>query len=89
MIQLVEATFDRGRHPVLCGGCACRSSCCSPGSAVSVVIAMVTDRLVWFTKVTVVPTGKATEAFAGIVKVRAFASPDGAVCFPASAATSV
>ena len=57
---------------------------------VSVVIAMLTTCEVWFTNVIVVPTGNATEAFAGIVKVRALLSAVGCrMCPPASAATAV
>lgn len=44
---------------------------------VSVVIAIVTEGVDIFTKVITVPIGKATELFAGIVKVRALASPTG------------
>lgn len=89
MIQLVEATLIAVATP-FCARLRVPVVVLFARVSVSVVIAMLTTWLVWFTKVTVVPTGKATEAFAGIVKVRAFASPDGcSMCFPASAATSV
>jgi hypothetical protein len=58
---------------------------------VSVVIAIVmTPAAFWFMKVTAVPIGKATDAFAGIVKVRAVVSALGCkMCFPESESTSV
>ena len=51
---------------------------------VSVVIAMVRT-LIWLTKMTSVPTGKATAALAGIVNVRALLSAVGwRSCLPTS-----
>jgi len=57
---------------------------------VSEVIAIVTSFAVMFTKLIAVPIGYATEAFAGIVNVLAFASVDGwKMYLPESARTVV
>ena len=57
---------------------------------VSVVIAIVTLLLDMFTKAITVPTGYATDAFAGRVNVRVLASDDGwKICLPASPSTVV
>ena len=58
---------------------------------VSVVMAIViTPALAWFTKVTAVPMGKATDELAGMVMVRAVVSALGCkMCFPASPSTRV
>lgn len=58
---------------------------------VSVVIAMVmTPAPFWLMNVTAVPTGNATEPFAGIVNVLAVVSAEGwKICLPESARTSV
>ena len=58
---------------------------------VSVVMAMViTPAAFWLMNVTAVPTGKATEPLAGMVKVLAVVSAEGCrMCLPESAKTRV
>ena len=57
---------------------------------VSVVMAIVTTCTVMLMNVSAVPIGYATEAFAGMVNVRAVASVDGCkMCLPESVRTQV